>query len=83
MEVRGTRAKGRPRMRSMDNIRHGMNKTKVWRRETPKTGEDGTESRPGIIAGHGGRGRRHKKMSPQYKPQFHDTALLQNLIIVN
>ena len=25
VEVRGTRAKGRPRMRWMDNIRHGMN----------------------------------------------------------
>ena len=26
MEVGGTRAKGRPRMRWMDNIRHNMNK---------------------------------------------------------
>ena len=31
MEVRGTRAKGRPGMRWMDNIRHDMNKcVLVW-----------------------------------------------------
>ena len=29
MEVRGSRAEGRPRMRWMDNIRHDMNKMEV------------------------------------------------------
>ena len=35
MEVRGARAKGRPRMRWMDNIRHDMNKCSL------EVGEDG------------------------------------------
>ena len=29
MEVRGTRAKGRPRMRQMNNIRQGINKCRL------------------------------------------------------
>ena len=41
IEVKGTRAKGRLRMRWMDNIRLDMNKCGLEEQsETPKTGED-------------------------------------------
>ena len=58
MEVRGVRAKGRPRMKWMDNTRHDMNKSgsedgdardrRRWY-SVPQT----TEPRPGKIGGHG------------------------------
>ena len=49
---RGTRAKGRPRMSWMDNIRRDMNKCgEEGRPRQKKMEEDGTEPRPGILAG--------------------------------
>ena len=42
MEVRGARAKGRPRMRWTDNIRHDMNKCGTEEGDTKTGEEDGT-----------------------------------------
>ena len=46
MEVRGTQAKGRPRMRWMDNIRHDMTKCGLEERDTQagKVEEGGSAS---------------------------------------